>query len=368
MSAALRIEHLIRAAVADGVAPAIAFAVAAGEEPPRRFFAGHHRPGAGEPCGPGTIFDLASLTKPLCTTLWALRLIDAGHLALDDRIGDRTACSDPRLADSPLWRLLTHTAGLPSHGEYHRGLGPVVRRTGRFDDARRAVRRMLTATESVAAPGERELYSDVGYLLLEAICEAVDRPLAAVWPTLPGHGPAALHFRPLTAPDPAPDPGCAATEQCPWRGRMLQGEVHDDNTWTIGGVAGQAGLFGTLDAVLTAGRAWLAALRGRPSPLGVSPELARLAIHRRWMHPRGTRVLGWDTPTPGRSSAGRHFGPHAIGHLGFTGTSLWIDPEAEVVMVLLTNRVCPTRARTAIQPLRPALHDAGWALLWSRFT
>lgn len=368
MSAALRIEQMMRAAVAEGVAPAIAFAVSAADAPPHRFFAGRHLPGDGEPTTAATVFDLASLTKPLSTTLWALRLVEAGRLSLDDALGQHCALDDPQLAASPLWRLLSHTSGLPAHREYFRGLGASVLRTGAFVRARSALRRMLGATTPVAAPGERELYSDLGYLLLEAICEGVDAPLAAVWPTLPGHGADALHFRPLVGSAPAPDPRCAATEQCPWRGRWLQGEVHDENAWTIGGVAGHAGLFGTLDAVHAAGRAWLDALRGRDGALGLSSALARAATHRRWMHPRGTRVLGWDTPTPGRSSAGRHFGAHAIGHLGFTGTSLWIDPEAEVVMVLLTNRVCPTRTHTAIQALRPALHDAGWALLWSRFT
>ncbi len=380
MSAALRVEQLIRAAVGAGTAPAIAFSVTQGDTPPRRWYAGHHRPASapandpgvdpGRRCGPETIWDLASLTKPLTTLPWALRLVEAGRLALDSPLGLLCALDDPALREAPLWRLLSHTSGLPAHREYFRGLGPPVLQTGRFDRAASTVRRMLAQTPVDAAPGAGEVYSDLGFLLLEMICAGVDRPLAEVWPTLPGHGsdPRGLHQRPLSTPAPAVDEACAATERCAWRKRLLQGEVHDDNAWTMGGVAGHAGTFGTLAAVEAMGRAWLDALADRPSALGIGSALARRCVDRRWMHPRGTRVLGWDTPTPGRSSAGRRFGPRAFGHLGFTGTSLWIDPDHEVVMVLLANRVSPSRANTAIRALRPALHDAGWATLESRFT
>jgi CubicO group peptidase (beta-lactamase class C family) len=140
----------------------------------------------------------------------------------------------------------------------------------------------------------------------------------------------------------------------------VQGEVHDENAWVCGGVAGHAGLFGRLADVMAFGRAVVSGWHGEPNPLGISRALWHTATHPRWLHPAGTRVLGWDTPSPGTSSAGRRFGPQTIGHLGFTGTSLWIDLRARVVMVLLTNRVCPTRSNTAIRSLRPAVHDAAW--------
>lgn len=378
MSAALRVEQLMRAAVGDGTAPAIAFSVKCGDAPARRWYVGHHRPGPehssdpGRRCGPETIWDLASLTKPLTTLPWALRLIEDGRLALDRPIGAWVELDDPALAETPLWRLLNHTTGLPAHREYFRGLGPMVLQSRRFDRAAAAIRRMLRQTALDRAPGVGEVYSDLGFLLLETICAQVDRPLGEVWPTLPGHSAKApterLHQRPLGGPNAVVGEAYAATERCPWRQRLLQGEVHDDNAWTMGGIAGHAGTFGTLAAVEAMGRAWLDALAGRPSALGIGSALARTCIERRWMHPRGTRALGWDTPTPGRSSAGRHFGPRAFGHLGFTGTSLWIDPDRDVVMVLLANRVSPSRANTAIRALRPALHDAGWAILESRFT
>ncbi len=359
MAEALRVGHLVRQGVAEGVASAIAFAIDVADGAGRAWYAGHRSPDPGAPpCDEATVFDLASLTKPLTTTLWTMRLVAAGRLSLEAPVGDLAPVSDPGLASTPLWRLLDHTSGLPPHRRYYEGLGPSVLRSGRHAAARSALRRMLAATTPEWPPGRREIYSDLGFLLLEWICERADAPLGERWSGLAGHGEDALHFRPLPA---APDPLCAATEQCPWRGRVMQGEVHDDNAWTIGGIAGHAGLFGTLEAVRGAGRAWLRALRGDGAGLGLPDDVVPAWTARRWMHPQGTRVLGWDTPTPGASSSGRHFGRTAVGHLGFTGTSIWLDPVAGVSMVLLTNRVCPSRDSVAIRAYRPAIHDAGHA-------
>lgn len=364
MAEALRVEYLLRAAVHDGTAPALAFAVSRAGGPERAWYVGHHRPsGRGEPCGPLSVFDLASLTKPLTTLTWVLRLADRGALDLRSPVGSHLTVEDPLLARAPVWRLLSHTAGLPAHRRYFAGLGHV--RAGAFDRGRRAIRRMLLRTELESAPGERERYSDLGYMLLEWICEQLDGRLSERWATLPGHGPDRLHLRPLIEPTPLADPGCAATEQCPWRQRLLQGEVHDENCWAMGGVGGHAGTFGTLSAVHAMGVGWLDLLGGRVSTLGLDATLGHRASDRARRHPSGTHVVGWDTPTPGASSSGRCFGRRTIGHLGFTGTSIWIDPEQEVVMTLLTNRVSPTRENLRIRALRPKLHDAGWAWLRS---
>ena len=358
---ALRVSQLLRQAAASGVAPALAFAVSQGDQPTQSWYAGRrsHRPDSGA-VDAETPFDLASLTKPLTTTLWCLSLVESGALELESTLGEHLDLSDPGLRSAPVWRLLNHTAGLPAHRSYYEGLGRTALRSGAHGSARSALRRMLLRSEADCAPGQQELYSDIGYLLLEWVCETRDRPLAQRWPTLPGHGPGAIHMRGLPA---APAPDYAATEQCPWRGRLLQGEVHDDNCWTMGGVAGHAGAFGSLGAVHALARRCLAAARGEPDALPFSSDLFQRSIDRRWMHPLGTRVLGWDTPTPGASTSGTHFGRRAFGHLGFTGTSVWVDPDAAVVMTLLTNRVCPSRANTGIRQLRPALHDAGWVAL-----
>ncbi len=305
--------------------------------------------------GPETVFDLASLTKPLTTHLWCLRLASEGRLDLEAPIGRWLRDLHPALAACPLWRLLNHTTGLPAHREYYAGLGPRVLQTGRHASALIALRRMLHSIEPEQPCGAGEIYSDLGFLLLEEVCERVDGPLRDRWSSLPGHGPDALRFRLLPA---EPDATYAATELCPWRGRLLMGEVHDDNCWTMGGVAGHAGLFGSLGAVHDAGLQWLRAAQGDAAPLDLDPSVVAWSLDRRRAHPRGTRVLGWDTPTPGASTSGSHFGRRSIGHLGFTGTSLWIDPDAEIVVTLLTNRVCPTRSNERLRPFRPALHDA----------
>ena len=364
----LRIEQILRRALAERVAPAIAFAVSRGDSPTECWHVGRLRDAAdAAPCGPETVFDLASLTKPLSTTLWAMRLADEGRLDPRAPIETYVSVESPALAQCPVWRLMSHTSGLPAHRSYYRGLGPGSLRSGRHDIARTALRRMLRSCDLERPPSERETYSDLGYLLLEWVCESLDGPLTERWSSLPHHDLGALHFRPLDA-EVENREAYAATEDCPWRKRLLQGEVHDDNCWTIGGVGGHAGLFGTLSAVHEAGRDWLRALRSEPNTLGLDPDLVPYWTDRNRMHPYGTRVLGWDTPTPGGSTAGQFFGRRSIGHLGFTGTSLWIDPDAEVVMTLLTNRVSPSRESVGIRWLRPTLHDAGWRWAEGRFT
>jgi CubicO group peptidase (beta-lactamase class C family) len=358
----LALEQHVRRAVHDRVAPAVAFGLSVGDAAPLLLRGGRltHLPDAA-PLEADTPFDLASLTKPLTTVTWVLRLVTQGRLDLEAPIGRFIAVTDTRLAETPVWRLLSHTTGLPAHREYFRGLLPRARATGDFAGARATVSRMVTGTLLEAAPGARETYSDLGFLLLERVAEAVDAPLAQAWRTLPLHGEGVLHFRPVGQPDRhPPDAVCAATELCPLRGRLVQGEVHDENAWVCGGVAGHAGLFGRLVDVVDFGRAVVAGWHGTEDRLGISREVWRMATAARWLHPAGTRVLGWDTPSPGQSTAGRFFGPDTIGHLGFTGTSLWIDLPRAVVMVLLTNRVCPTRSNTGIRALRPAMHDAAW--------
>jgi len=146
----------------------------------------------------------------------------------------------------------------------------------------------------------------------------------------------------------------AATEDDPWRGRLLCGEVHDENAAAMGGVAGHAGLFGAASAVLALSGCWLNAVLGRDSLL--QPELARRFVSRQALVPGSSWALGWDTPSA-PSSSGARFSPRSFGHLGFTGTSLWVDAERELEVVLLSNRVHPTRRNDKIRDFRPRIHD-----------
>ena len=207
-----------------------------------------------------------------------------------------------------------------------------------------------------AAPGERVLYSDLGFILLDWIIEAVaNQPTDLLFQQRIA-GP--LRLKNLFYIDLKNQSKAraarrgrlfAATERCPWRGRTLLAEVHDDNAFAMGGVSGHAGMFGDADSVMKVAAAWLDSYQGRASIF--SPELTRRFWQRSEV-PGSTRTLGFDTPT-----AGNRFGPRSVGHTGFTGTSLWIDPDRELFVVMLCNRVHPTRENEAIKKFRPKVHD-----------
>ena len=298
---------------------------------------------------PDTPFDLASLTKVLATTLCAMQCVDRGALRLDDRVS----------AHLPEWAavdrqsvtvedLLTHCAGLPDWLPFFRTL----RGTGAITEA-------IAGTPLAYPPRAASLYSDLGFILLGRLLERLrSRPLDDQFRGLTQALAIddALGFRPARSKTPV----IAPTERDPWRGRLLTGEVHDENAWAMGGVAGHAGLFGTAEAVGVIARHLLQILDGR-SGLFARETTARFAS-RRTDIPGSSRGCGWDTMLPTSSCGGRMSG-RAFGHTGFTGTSLWLDPDQGRYAVLLTNRVHPTRSNDAIQRVRPAFHDAVWSTL-----
>jgi CubicO group peptidase (beta-lactamase class C family) len=296
-----------------------------------------------------TIFDLASLTKVIATTSLVMRHLHDGRLELDAPI--RTLLPSWRGADRAavtVRQLLDHSSGLPAHvrlWEHARG--------------RDAFERAIAATPLEAPPGARSVYSDLGFILLGfLIADVGGRPLDEQWAdwhrgALPRD--AILAFGAVGSPAPGRPgfPGSVApTELDPWRGRVLRGEVHDENAAALGGVAAHAGLFGTAHAVGAFARLVLQTFQS-PTPLG-SPDAMR--VFARQSRPDDSRALGWDTMRP-TSSCGVLMSATAIGHTGFTGTSLWIDPEQDVYVVLLTNRVHPTRENQALPQLRPRFHD-----------
>lgn len=296
------------------------------------------------PATAGTVFDLASLTKVLSTATIAAGLVDRGALRLNDRVRDRLpAWRDADRADVTVQDLLEHCSGLPSHRRYFETL------------AGRAAYEAAICAEALAYPPRTQaIYSDPGFMLLGFLLEdaggpPLDRQFDAWRDTVVAgveiayRPPASWHGR------------IAPTEDDPWRGRVLVGEVHDENTSALGGVAGQAGLFGTAAAVGACARWWLHTLRGHTTPW-LSSETARRFAHRSSV-PGSSRALGWDTMLP-TSSCGTRLSPESIGHAGFTGTSLWIDPVRDLYFVLLTNRVHPARQGEGIQGVRRAFHDA----------
>jgi len=271
--------------------------------------------------------------------------------------------------------LLTHSSGLKPWRAFHELLLEKERKTGErwlaTQAARELVLERVLRSGLVHEPGAAAVYGDLDFIALGALVEAVtQRRLDDVVReriTVP-LGLSDTFFVPLGEGAGMPDAlrhRTAATENCPWRERILWGEVHDPNAWAMGGVAGHAGLFATADDLMRFAGIVLDVWHGRSDAL--PRELLRAFATRQRMPEKSDWALGWDTPTAGASSSGKHFSANSIGHLGFTGTSIWIDLERECTVVMLTNRVHQVAKRSKFD-LRPEVHDAireafeaGWA-------
>ena len=289
-----------------------------------------------------TLFDLASLTKVITTTTVTMVAVDRELLGLTHRVADWL----PRWQGADregvtIGDLLAHASGLTSHMPFFRDcLG------------REEFEHGICTMPLEYQPRSMSLYSDLGFILLGFILEdAFGQPLDTTFGALVDqHAWGDLCFRP-----PATwKPRTAPTEIDPWRGRLLVGEVHDENSWALGKVAGHSGVFGTATAVGRFARTVLESFLAQPT-------LARSDTFRRFTTrtdiPKTSRALGWDMMRP-TSSCGTLMSAQAIGHTGFTGTSIWIDPRSDTYIVFFTNRVHPTRTNDAILRIRPALHDA----------
>lgn len=292
-----------------------------------------------------TIFDLASLTKVIATAALTMKAIDERLLALEDRVADRLPGWRGADRDTvTLQDLLEHASGLTAYLPFFR------------DHAGRAeFERAICSLPLEYAPRTQSIYSDLGFILLAFILEDAYRtPFARLfgewWAGVMAGRPEDVL---LFSPPRTLRERCAPTELDLWRGRLLQGEVHDENAWTLGAAAGHAGLFGDGAAVGSFARAILDGLHGG-SLLGRPATMLRFV--QKSTVPGSSRALGWDTMLP-TSSCGTRMSSRAIGHTGFTGTSLWIDPERDLYVVLLTNRVHPTRENNQIQDVRRRVHD-----------
>ncbi len=305
-----------------------------------------------------TVWDLASLTKVLATTSAVLQLVADGRVQLDA----------PARTYLPRWRapgtdsitvrhLLTHSSGLPAWR-------PLYKEAWSAEEAMAQV----YATAPDTAPGLRYVYSDLGFILLgELVAHVSGVPLDSYV--------LANVFLPLDMRETRFHPSAlwrtrtAATEIDPWRQRWLRGEVHDENSFQLGAVSGHAGLFSTARDLTRLAQALLlsgwsdslpeslrSAVRVRELPVFDAATL-RAFTQRQSVVPGSHRALGWETPT-GRNSGGQRLSALAFGHTGFTGTSIWMDPEQDLFVILLTNRVNPTRERSGIGGVRSALANA----------
>lgn len=291
-----------------------------------------------------TIYDLASLTKIVATTSLMLQLVDQGRVELDAPVVRYLpAWRGPRTADITIRQLLTHSSGLAAWRAFYKEA------TDRAD-----ARAQLMLVGPDAPPGTRYVYSDMNFMLLGMVAEQVTgMPLDSAFQV--------MVVRPLRLadtrfrPDSSLRPRIAPTEFDPWRQRQARGEVHDENAFRFDGVSGHAGLFSTADDLARFARLWLNGGQLDGTRLAATRTIDQFTQAQDTLVSR--RALGWETPT-GTNSAGHRLSARAFGHTGFTGTSLWIDPAQDLFVVLLTNRVNPTRQNTRIGGVRVALADA----------
>lgn len=299
-----------------------------------------------------TVFDLASVTKVVATTAAAMLLVDRGRLELDTRVGDLLPGFVIGMAPGSgkekvtVRMLLEHSSGLPAYETLFRSCG-----------AAEALLRATLQLPLEARPGARTEYSDFGYVLLGKVLEILAGERLDRFCAREIFGPLGLAHTGF-CPAEKTWSAIAPTEiDRTFRGRVIQGEVQDENCFVLGGVAGHAGVFANVEDVLRFADCILA--RGK-TPDGRDLFKAETVEHFATKHttPDGkSRGLGWDVPTEG-SQSGRYFGPRSIGHLGYSGCSLWMDPDQELAVVLLTNRTWPDRSNDAIRRVRPVFHDA----------
>ena len=312
-----------------------------------------------------TPFDIASITKALVGSVLAMQAIDEDlldwHTPLADILPAWRERTDPPSQRATFLQLLNHTSGLPAWREFYLD-HPLDPDPPQADATRSKILDIITGLPLNGEPGTTHAYSDLGYLLLARLLENVfDAPLQQL-----AEG---RIFEPLDMTrtgfvhcSDEQQRICEAvvTEECSRRGRIVRGTVHDENTNIIGGVSTHAGVFSTADDLLTFGRHLLAIDAGE---VVERPLVSRPTLHFAWSSEAGGdvghHVAGWDTPSGDRSSAGGGFAPaHTVGHLGFTGTSIWIERQQGIVSVLLTNRVYPSRENDRIKDLRIAFQNA----------
>jgi CubicO group peptidase (beta-lactamase class C family) len=297
-----------------------------------------------------TLFDLASLTKPLATAHLLLRSLERQHLPVDSRLGAFIAPADPALGEVTLLELLTHTSGVPATADFVR----------HFPDPRsldpEPAEQLLLSVEPSHPRGERVLYSCTGYMLLGLVLKAITgMRLRDLWERMVCDelGVSGSCFN----PPPSLQSRAATTENCPWRGRWIRGEVHDESSFCMGGDAGNAGLFATASGVLS-----ILDILGLVDPSGssaiLSPESRRLMSSCLTRGGGQRRSAGFCMQGP-QFPFGSRFSRRALGHTGFTGTSVLVDPEAGLEIVTLTNRVHLGREATAakIVRFRTELHE-----------
>lgn len=321
----------------------------------------------------GCVFDVASLTKPVVTATLAMSAAAKNLIRLEDAVGKYLPAGD--VGRSEIFRLLDHSSGLPAYQPFYREvpLEDVASSRGREQIVRSAAIEPLEYKR-----GEKSVYSDIGFIILGDILERVlGAPLHFLSDEMifKPVGMKNSFFRPVdktpwsgenflpayaSASRELNEVNFLPTEDCPWRGVVVHGYPHDQNCYAMGGVAGHAGLFSNVYDLSLFVRKIVSCLK---EDCGFIPrEILNQFIDDysstlAFSHP-GTHLLGWDRPAHANSQAGRRFSEKSIGHLGYTGCSLWIDLARDFWIILLTNRTYPSSTNERIKCFRPILHDA----------
>jgi len=307
---------------------------------------GHYGANDPRPVTPETIYDLASLTKVIALTTECILLVDQGKLNLDAPVQRYLPEFRGPMKDQVTIRhLLTHSAGLAADLPL-------------FDSTRtrEAALRMVDTSPLLSPPGTRFVYSDLSAIVLMQVVERITgRPFDQVLAD-DVFGPLGMTATRFVPPKSWDDRIAPTEVDTFFRHRLLIGEVHDESAARLGGVSGNAGLFSNAPD-LARFAAWLLDARAwRPGPLRADAGLVHRFTTKQDIPPGSSRALGWDTPSE-RSSAGTRMGPNAFGHTGYTGTSIWFDPDRDLFIILLTNRVNPTRANIKILQVRRRVAD-----------
>lgn len=334
----------MRAAVADRIFPGGTLGVCHEDRQYTIAFGNFTYDGSSPAVLPDTVFDLASLTKVMATTAMAMSLYESGRLQFNAKLGellpDFLSVADDRRAEVKLRMLLAHCSGLPAHEKYFL--------RGKHRDEMVA---LCLGTPLAHAPLSQVEYSDIGFILLGAALEKLAGENLATFFEREVARPLSLSSACFNPPIELREHIPPTAMRAPGRERTIQGEVHDDNAAAMGGAAPHAGLFASAGDVLRFAQAMLV-----PNTLFYPETVEIFTARQSW--PAGTsRALGWDTPSQ-PSQAGTLLSERAFGHLGYTGTSLWIDPDKDLAITLLTNRTWPDDADHRIREFRPRLHDA----------
>ena len=363
------IKNLLKKGIIEGVFPAAAAGIFQGLGKEKKVFISFYGNAAIYPekrvLKKNNFFDLASLTKPLATTMAILCLMKEKKIDIDETLPSLLEIKiKGEKSKIKAKHLLSHSSGLPAHREYFKMLKDISQK-----EKSKVVENRILQERQEYIPGTAAIYSDLGFMLLGLIVEKksgcgleyyVEEKVLK-----PLNLEKKIFYKPLFQEKSRYDKkDFVATENCPWRKKILSGEVHDDNCYTMGGVGGHSGLFGNIEGVTTYTAKILEMWKGVIEHPNIKKEDLEYFLSRQQNISGSSWGLGFDTPAIKESSSGNFFSRKSIGHLGFTGTSFWLDPDKNLGIVLLTNRIHPSRENNKIKLFRPYFHDRVMKILF----